>query len=100
MKKLLFAIAMVAGFGLSSFAAPAQSELQVVSEVTQIAEFAKIEIADLPKAVTDAIAKKFENSTIIEAAYNASTKVYKVTVKTAEEKEVVVLFDENGEEVK
>lgn len=100
MKKLLLAIALVAGFSFSSFAAPAFSDFQVVSMEKQVGEFVEIEIADVPKAVTDAVAQKYEGATIKKAAFNKESKVYQITIETADKSEVVNMFTEAGEEVK
>ena len=95
MKKLLVAVALVLGLGSSvAFA-------QEVSN-TPAVEYTKIEVKDLPEAVTQAIAKSYEDATIKEAyvAEKETGKVYKVILTTKDAQEVTVLLNEKGEEVK
>ena len=65
-------------------------------------EYTKIEVKDLPEAVTQAITKSYEAATIKEAyvAEKETGKVYKVIITTKDAQEVTVLLNEKGEEVK
>lgn len=67
-----------------------------------IVHVTKIEVKDLPEAVTQAITKSYEDATIKEAyvAEKETGKVYKVIITTKDAQEVTVLLNEKGEEVK
>ena len=62
-------------------------------------DFKKIEIKDIPAAVTCAVTEKFTESEITEASVKETEegKIYKVTVKTVDSGEIVVIINENGE---
>ena len=91
MKKLLVAVALVLGLGSSVAFAQEVSNTPAVETQTQAPqdEYTKIEVKDLPEAVTQAIAKSYETG-----------KVYKVILTTKDAQEVTVLLNEKGEEVK
>lgn len=99
MKKVFFALALVMGLGTtvtfaSSFSSPE------VTVVTNVNDFAPIEVKDLPKAVQEVLAKNYKDFTIKSAAVEVSeegTAVYQVTLVDAEGEEGVVLFNEKGE---
>ena len=82
MKKLLVAVALVLGLGSSVAFAQEVSNTPAVETQTQAPqdEYTKIEVKDLPEAVTQAIAKSYEDATIKEAyvAEKETGKVYKV----------------------
>ncbi|MGL4327281.1 MAG: hypothetical protein ACRCS7_07375 [Tannerellaceae bacterium] len=99
MKKLLFAIALVSGIGFTTNAALTPAQSVILSTVMDTEEYTVIEITEVPKAVTDAVAKKHEGSTIKKAAVDKETMIYQITAETTEGKEVVSLFKETGEEV-
>ncbi|WP_455672249.1 hypothetical protein [Phocaeicola sp.] len=103
MKKVLVAVAMI--FGLGSSVAFAQEVKETVAVEAQQApqdEYTKIEVSELPQAVTDALAKGYEGASIKEAyaAAKSDGKVYKVVVVTKEGQEVTVVMNEKGETVK
>ena len=100
MKKVLVAVALVLGLGSSVAFAQEVSNTPAVETQTQAPqdEYTKIEVKDLPEAVTQAITKSYEDATIKEA-YVAG-KVYKVIITTKDAQEVTVLLNEKGEEVK
>ena len=101
MKKVLVAVLM--GLGSSVVFAQVVKDSIAVETVVQNPqdEFTKIEMKDLPEAVTQTIAKTYEGSSIKEAfvAEKESGKVYKVIVTTKEAKDVTVLMNEKGEVV-
>ncbi|MEG0993645.1 MAG: hypothetical protein RR212_01805 [Bacteroidales bacterium] len=99
MKKLLFAIMLVSGIGFTTQAAQSTTSAETIMAMNDGEEYTKVEIADVPKEVTDAVAKKFENATIREAALNTEKGIYKITVATADDKEDTAFFHANGEEV-
>ena len=104
MKKVLVAVALVLGLGSSVAFAQEVSNTPAVETQTQAPqdEYTKIEVKDLPEAVTQAIAKSYEDATIKEAyvAEKETGKVYKVILTTKDAHEVTVLLNEKGEEVK
>ena len=103
MKKVLVAVALVMGLGSSVAFAQVVKDSTAVETVAQNPqdEFTKIEVKELPEAVTQAIAKTYEGSSIKEAfvAEKESGKVYKVIVTTKDAKDVTVLMNEKGEVV-
>ena len=102
MKKVLVAVACLMSVGsFSAFASETSVDsVMVVSEVAQD-DFVKVEVKDLPEAVTQAVEKAYPDYTVKEAfvAEKEDGKQYKVTL-VLEEEEVTALFKENGEEVK
>ncbi|WP_294477015.1 hypothetical protein [uncultured Bacteroides sp.] len=103
MKKVLVAVALVMGLGSSvAFAQEVIKTTTIEAQRATQDEYTKVEVKDLPKVVTLAIAKSYEGSTIKEAfvAEKESGKVYKVVITTKEATEVTVLMNEKGEEVK
>lgn len=99
MKKLLFAIMLVSGIGFTTQAAQSTASAGTVIAMSENEEYTKVEIADVPKEVTDAVANKFENATIREAALNTEKGIYKITVVTGDNTEETAFFHANGEEV-
>lgn len=102
MKKLFVAVALVMGLGTSvTFANHYMSnpiEIVAVSD-----EYTPIELKAVPQAVQDAVTKNYEGSAIKEAHAKANedgTKTYKLVLVNGEETEIIVIFNENGEEVK
>lgn len=98
MKKLLFAIALLSGIGFTIHSAVSNTQPAEILRILNADEFTEIEIAEVPKAVTDAVAKKFEGSTLKKAEVNKETMIYQITVTTADGKEVICQFKESGEE--
>ena len=101
MKKVLVAVALVLGLGSSVAFAQEVSNTPAVETQTQAPqdEYTKIEVKDLPEAVTQAITKSYEDATIKEA-YVAEKETGKVIITTKDAQEVTVLLNEKGEEVK
>ena len=104
MKKVLVAVALVLGLGSSVAFAQEVSNTPAVETQTQAPqdEYTKIEVKDLPEAVTQAITKSNEDATIKEEKKKKKEtgKVYKVIITTKDAQEVTVLLNEKGEEVK
>ena len=96
MKKVLVAVALVLGLGSSVAFAQEVSNTPAVETQTQAPqdEYTKIEVKDLPEAVTDATIKE------AYVAEKETGKVYKVIITTKDAQEVTVLLNEKGEEVK
>lgn len=102
MKKLAFLSVMM-------FTAMASANLFAVENVMptdssaaisiQQEYFIKIEIKDVPAAVTGAVTEKFSESEITEAFVKETEegKIYKVTVKTVDSGEITVIINEKGE---
>lgn len=104
MKKVLVAIALVMGLGSSvAFAQNVENANAVVTTAQAPQdEYTKIEVKDLPAAVTEALGKAYPESTIKEASVTAKEdgKLYKVVVTQKDGKETTVVMNEKGEEVK
>ena len=102
MKKVLVAVACLMSVGsFSAFASETSVDsVMVVSEVAQD-DFVKVEVKDLPEAVTQSIEKAYPEYTAKEAfmAEKEEGKQYKV-VLVLDDEEVTALFKENGEEIK
>jgi len=101
MKKVLVAIALVMGLGSSvAFAQNVENANAVVATAQD--EYTKIEVKDLPAAVTEALGKAYPESTIKEASVTAKEdgKLYKVVVTQKDGTETTVVMNEKGEEVK
>lgn len=101
MKKLVFAVAFVMGLGTTVAFAENNSPVEV-SVVSTVNDFTPIEVKDLPQAVQDALAEKYKDFTVKEAAVQVNedeTKTYKVTLTDAEGNDSVVMFNEQGEVV-
>jgi hypothetical protein len=103
--KKLFVLSLLAIFTLTSFTSIAQIEDEDVETVIQ--DETKIEVTNLPDAVTKTLKANFANFTVEKASkvlkQNAGSlkneAFYNVTL-TNKEKSVTVLFDANGNEVK
>lgn len=102
MKKVLVAVVCLMSVGsFSAFASETSVDsVMVVREVAQD-DFVKVEVKDLPEAVTQSIEKAYPEYTAKEAfmAEKEEGKQYKV-VLVLDDEEVTALFKENGEEVK
>ena len=98
MKKVLVAVALVMGLGSSvAFANAVVATAQAPQD-----EYTKIEVKDLPAAVTEALGKAYPESTIKEASVTTKEegKLYKVVVTQKDGTDVTVVLNEKGEEVK
>ena len=101
MKKKIVAIALVMGLGTT--VAFAENLTSGVETVMAVNDFTPIEVKDLPAAVTEAIAKNFAESTVKEAAVEATedgSKTYQVVLTDKEGTENTVFFNEKGEILK
>lgn len=95
MKKVFLTAAIIASLGIvSASAAPIQ--MPIPTQQTQ-EQFVKIEVTALPEAVTAAVAKGYEGSTIKEAFQNKEAKLYKVVITTSDAKEETAVYNEKGE---
>ena len=97
MKKFFVAVALVMGLGTT--VAFAENLTSGVETVMAVNDFTPIEVKDLPAAVTEAIAKNFAESTVMEAAEDGS-KTYQVVLTDKEGAESTVFFNEKGEILK
>ncbi|MCM1041799.1 MAG: hypothetical protein NC396_05150 [Bacteroides sp.] len=99
MKKVLFAAALLAAFGINAACANTVSATKTQISVTAEDPFKTIEADQLPQAVKDAVAKNYEGQTI-KVAYvkeEGENKTYKVTLSAADDKTSDVFFNEQGE---
>lgn len=99
MKKLVFAVAFVMGLGTTVAFAENNAPVEV-SVVSTVNDFTPIEVKDLPQAVQDALAEKYKDFTVKEAAVQVNedeTSTYQVTLTDADGNETVVMFNEQGE---
>lgn len=98
MKKIVLMMAIVAGV---AFATQSVQALPVVSGIESVNqdEYTQIELKDLPQAVSEAVLKANEGSTI-KAAYVAGAdaeKKFKVVITDSEGNEATVILNEKGE---
>ncbi|MEM7379581.1 MAG: hypothetical protein AAF361_00130 [Bacteroidota bacterium] len=96
MKKLVLVIALVAG----SFATFAQDTEEVQAAATEVMEeaqdnFAAIEVAELPAAISEALAKDHPDATISKAYTNEEGQ-YKLEVAKSDGTEVTLYADAEG----
>lgn len=102
MKKLFVAVAMIMSLGIS--VTMAANSMNTNTEIVVLTdEYTKIELKDVPQIVQEAVAKKYAGNSIKEVyikVHKDGTKVYKLVLENAEQKESIVHFNEKGEEVK
>lgn len=102
MKKFFVAVALV--MGLSTSTALANNVWTNPMEmVITTDEYIQIELKYVPQAITDAVAKNYEGSSIKEAHVKTDeneVKTYKLILIDGEDAETIVLFNDKGEEVK
>lgn len=106
MKQIILTITVV--FGICIFANAQTTPTKQNSEtVTSTAvqtindnEFAKVEMNALNEKVQTAIKENYTNFTVKTLAYNAEKKLTKVTFISKEEKETIVILNDEGKEVK
>ena len=105
MKKLFVAVALVMGLGTS--VAVANTMMNEVEVSVMVNEFTPVEVKDLPKAVQDAVAKAYPESSIkeasVEVAADGTSKHYKLVLVGqggTDTNETTVFFGEDGTEVK
>ncbi|WP_281754070.1 hypothetical protein [Neptunitalea chrysea] len=82
MKKFVIAASMLLG-SFSTFAMNPLVPVTTNETVVVIQDYKEIKVSELPKAVTDAFAKDFPDSTITKAYVNEEMK-YKLSVTTPE----------------
>lgn len=94
MKKLLFTFIALFSFGVTANYAVDSKEL--VIQTTQDT-FKKIEIKDLPTAITDLVKNEYESNTIDEAFIKEEQgkKVYKLVLK-GKDGNITILCNEEG----
>ena len=95
MKKLF----LVAALALGSLTTFAQDTEEVQAEATEVMEaqdsFTAIELAELPEAITEALAKDHPNATITKAYVNEEAQ-YKLQVTKEDGVEVELYADAEG----
>lgn len=95
MKRAFLTTAIIASMAIATVAT---AQTQIIISTEQTAEdFVKIETTALPEAVTAAVAKEYEGSTIKEAFEKKEAKLYKVVITVSEGKEETVIYNEKGE---
>lgn len=99
MKKILFAVALLTAFAGTTVYAQTPEEPQVKATTTVEDAFKAMNAEDLPQAVKDALAAKFEGKKVTAAYVKEAdgVRTFKVTVADAEGNASDVLFSENGE---
>lgn len=104
MRKVLVLVAVFMGLGSSVTFAQEVAKTDEVVTTTQTAQddFTKIEVKDLPAAITEALGKSYAGATIKEAAVATKddAKQYKVVLTKEDGTEVTALMNEKGEEIK
>lgn len=98
MKKVMFTAIVILAMG-TVVATSATEKDSMYGQISVETDYQTIEIKDLPQAVQDAIATKYAEIKIKEAAVKKveGMKTYKVTLLDKEGIETVAVFDENGE---
>lgn len=102
MMNLFITTALFMGLGASVAFANNRAETNI-EKVVHVNDFTPVELKDVPQAVQDAVARNYEGATIKEAQVKSCAegkKTYKLVLVNAEKAETVVLFNENGEEIK
>lgn len=98
MKKIVLMMAVVASIAFTSQSVQAMPTVAGVEVVNQD-EFVKIELSELPGAVTKAVLEANEGATIKEAyvAGAEAEKKFKVVITNQAGEEATLLLSENGE---
>lgn len=101
MKKALFVASMMLAMGTTVAVSAAEKD-SLCGQISVEADYQTIDIKDLPQAVQDAVAAKYPELTVKEAAVEEveGVKTYKVTLLDKDGVETVAVFGENGEEQK
>jgi len=110
MKKLIFATALALGSltavnaqdGAIAQASSDQTTIEQTVAVQQAAAtqgFTEVKTSELPQAIQDAVAKKFEGATVSKAYKNAKDQ-YKLVLATADKKEKTVYANSDGQWLK
>lgn len=103
MKKVLVVMAMMMGVGcMSAVAAETSVKDSVACCQSAQDKYTKVEVADVPEVVKNAVAKAYEGQTIKEAsvAEKDGAKTYKLVITATDGSESTVTFNDKGEEVK
>lgn len=97
MKKLIFAAVMLSAVGFTTLAIAQSTTINPIHQTQTEDTFVKIELTALPEAVTAAVAKEFEGSTIKEAFKDEKAGLYKVVITLSETEEKTIVYNEKGE---
>lgn len=102
MKKVLVALAMILGVGSSAaFAQEVKTEVVTEAQASQD-EFVKMDPAQLPQEVLQALSTEHEGSSVKEAYVKEKdgAKIYKVIITGKDGMDTEVILNEKGEAVK
>ena len=94
MKKLILSIAILAS-GVSTYAMSNNITTPTSINITINEEFTEVAVDQLPEAVTDAVKKDFEGSTITKASVNESGQ-YKLEITAEDATMSTVYADKEG----
>lgn len=97
MKKIVLMVVAAACVGFASQSVQAVTAQVSVENIMQD-DFVKIDAKELPQAVQDAIAQSYKDNSIKEAyvAGAEGAKKYKVVLVDKDQKEQIVVLDEEG----
>lgn len=102
MKKIILAVAFIAGIGLFTEAKAQQGNettVTIEASTSQDNEFTDVKIEDLNENVQATINGFSEEYTVKALAYNTDKKVTKVTLESKEDQsEKIVLLNDEGKE--
>lgn len=102
MKKLLFLLVLFLGIGTGGIQASTITVASTLETIVMTKDFNPIDVKQLPDSVQKAIAAKYSELTIKAAFYDTKddgTKYYKVVFADKEGKEIIVYYNEKGEEL-
>lgn len=97
MKKVILTAVMFAAVGFTTLAVAQTTSINPIHQTQTEDTFVKIEVSALPEAVTAAVAKEFEGSTVKEAFKDEKAGLYKVVITISESEEKTVIYNEKGE---
>ncbi len=104
MKQILLTITMALGICtfVNAQTTPEKAAETTASTTVQTPDdgFAKVEMDALNQKIQTAIKENYSDFTVKALAYNAEKKLTKVTFVSKEGKEMIVLLNEEGKEVK
>lgn len=97
MKKLIFAAILGMGFLTTTVAQTEVSKEELMAQTTlSTQDFIEVNVSDLPQPVSDAVAKDFEDATILKAWKNEKGE-FKLAVKTADKQNLTLHSNAKGE---
>ncbi|GEM_PF-369484 len=103
MKNFILALAVLLGLGAywSSATAQVQNDTVNTQKESVVKEFEPIEMANLPEAIKQAVAKDFEGRMVKEAFTGTieGIKVYKLILSKEGEEDLTAFLDETGKAV-